>query len=101
MHGRKLPGESFNIRYLSVSERTDHLEALRLQLTDDIDNLFILKGGLGKKQLKQIMKDMEEKPEHECQVILATGRYLGEGFDLPALDTLFLTFPIYRADCSN
>lgn len=27
-------------------------------------------------------------------IILATGRYLREGFDLPALDTLFLTFPI-------
>ena len=27
-------------------------------------------------------------------MILATGRYIGEGFDLPELDTLFLPFPI-------
>jgi hypothetical protein len=33
-------------------------------------------------------------PETDSRVILATGKYLGEGFDLPCLDTLFLVFPL-------
>ena len=30
---------------------------------------------------------------HDRRIILATGKYLGEGFNLPSLDTLFLVFP--------
>jgi len=40
------------------------------------------------------MKEIDRVTENESVVILATGRYLGEGFDLPCLDTLFLTFPV-------
>jgi len=37
---------------------------------------------------------MESVPENDERIILATGRYLGEGFDDARLDTLFLTLPI-------
>jgi superfamily II DNA or RNA helicase len=79
---------------LVLSERTEHLEVFKDALQDTVEHLFLLKGGLGQKQLKAIMSGLSDVREDESRVILATGRYLGEGFDLPALDTLFLTFPI-------
>ncbi|MDR0684741.1 MAG: hypothetical protein LBF83_06405 [Spirochaetaceae bacterium] len=48
---------------------------------------------MGKKQLKSVMKAVQTVPADENRIILATGKYLGEGFDLPCLDTLFLVFP--------
>lgn len=83
-----------NRKILVLSERTEHLEWFRFALEPLVESLFILKGGLGKKQLKGIMSDLGNADPTKAVVILATGRYLGEGFDLPNLDTLFLTFPI-------
>jgi superfamily II DNA or RNA helicase len=78
---------------LVLSERLEHLEILRDALKEHIPNLFVLKGGLGKKQIKAIMEAIQNTPAHEHKLILSTGKYLGEGFDLPSLDTLFLVFP--------
>lgn len=60
----------------------------------DVEHLFVLKGGMGKKQLKHIMEEINDSKIDSNIVILATGRYIGEGFDLKELDTLFLPFPI-------
>lgn len=79
---------------LVLSERTEHLELLKGRLEEEFKNLFVLRGGLRKKQLNLIMDALSEIGDDESRVILATGKYLGEGFDLPILDTLFLTFPI-------
>jgi superfamily II DNA or RNA helicase len=78
---------------LILSERLEHLDVLRDALKEHISSLFVLKGGLGKKQIKAIMESIQNTPLHEHKVILAIGKYLGEGFDLPSLDTLFLVFP--------
>ncbi|MDR0795484.1 MAG: DEAD/DEAH box helicase [Tannerella sp.] len=78
---------------LILSERLEHLDILHDFLKEHAPSLFVLKGGLGKKQLKAIMLAIENAPQHENKIILATGKYLGEGFDLPSLDTLFLVFP--------
>jgi superfamily II DNA or RNA helicase len=78
---------------LVLSERLEHLDILKDALKEHVSSLFVLKGGLGKKQIKAIMEAIQNTPSNEHKVILATGKYLGEGFDLPSLDTLFLVFP--------
>ena len=78
---------------LVLSERLEHLDILKDLLKDHILSFFVLKGGLGKKQVKTIMEAIQSTPSHEHKIIFATGKYLGEGYDLPSLDTLFLVFP--------
>ncbi len=53
-----------------------------------------MKGGMGKKQRQTALNALESLPDHAEKALLATGRYLGEGFDDKRLDTLFLTLPI-------
>jgi superfamily II DNA or RNA helicase len=78
---------------LILTERTQHLEILAELLEPKIERFVVLKGGLGKKKLKIIMDQLSDW-KSEPHVILATGRYLGEGFDDPRLDTLFLVMPV-------
>ncbi len=77
---------------LVLTERRDHLEELNLLLSARIDNIVILHGGMGKKQKQALMEKLNA--DDTGQVIIATGRYIGEGFDLAKLDTLFLTMPV-------
>jgi len=57
-------------------------------------HIFALKDCMGTKQRKQIAESLSHVRPHEPRMILATGSYLGEGFDDARLDTLFLTMPI-------
>ena len=59
-----------------------------------MSNVFVLKGGMGKKQRCTLAEAIAAVPESESRVILATGSYIGEGFDDARLDTLFLAMPI-------
>jgi superfamily II DNA or RNA helicase len=77
-----------------LTERKEHLEALKNLLEEKIKNLIVMKGGMGKKQRKTALNALESLPDHAEKAVLATGRYLGEGFDEKRLDTLFLTLPI-------
>lgn len=78
---------------LILTERTRHLDILYELLCPKFDRLVLLKGGLGKKRLKGIRTELDEWRD-EPHVVLATGRYLGEGVDDPRLDTLFLAMPV-------
>jgi very-short-patch-repair endonuclease len=49
---------------------------------------------MGKKQRQAAAKRLAAIPADEGRVILATGKYIGEGFDDSRLDTLFLTLPV-------
>ncbi|MBI3801843.1 MAG: DEAD/DEAH box helicase family protein [Deltaproteobacteria bacterium] len=78
---------------LVLTNRTDHLERLALGLSS-IENVLILKGGMGQKKRQSVADRLNEIPDGVPRVILATGSYISEGFDDSRLDTLFLTMPI-------
>lgn len=77
-----------------LTERREHLEALEKMLSPLVKNVIVMTGGMGKKQRAKLTEEIASIPADEERVILATGRYLGEGFDDTRLDTLFLTLPI-------
>ncbi len=79
---------------LLLTERTEHLEEFSRLLKDFTKNVIVLRGGMGTKQRRAIAERLAAIPEDEERVLLATGRYIGEGFDDARLDTLFLTSPI-------
>jgi hypothetical protein len=77
-----------------LTERIEHLEELAARLSTAVRHLIVLRGGMGRKQLKQALAQLVSIPETEERVVLATGGYVGEGFDDARLDTLFLTLPV-------
>jgi len=79
---------------LVLTGRTDHLGRLESALTGKIRNIIVLKGGMGRKQRRSVSEVLAGVPEGEQRLILATGSYIGEGFDDARLDTLFLAMPI-------
>jgi superfamily II DNA or RNA helicase len=79
---------------LLLTGRTEHLALFADKLTNVIDNVFVLKGGMGRKQRRDVASGIARVPENEQRLILATGSYIGEGFDDARLDTLFLATPI-------
>jgi superfamily II DNA or RNA helicase len=79
---------------LLLTARTEHLKYFETALAGEVENIFVLKGGMGKKQRRSIAEAIAAVPESAPRVILATGSYIGEGFDDARLDTLFLAMPI-------
>jgi superfamily II DNA or RNA helicase/very-short-patch-repair endonuclease len=79
---------------LVLTERNEHLDSLAKRLAREVQHLVVLRGGMYKKELNAISIRLAAIPAEEARVILATGRYVGEGFDDARLDTLFLTLPV-------
>ena len=79
---------------LILTERKEHVLRLAERLKGSCPNVIILHGGLSDKERKQTMKRLADVPETETRLIVASGRYIGEGFDEPRLDSLFLAMPI-------
>lgn len=63
-------------------------------LAGKVQHLIVLQGGLGRRQVADLQAQLLSIPVTESRVLLAIGRYLGEGFDDARLDTLFLVMPI-------
>jgi superfamily II DNA or RNA helicase len=77
-----------------LTERTSQVDEFASRLTGLVKHIVVLKGGMGAKQRRAIAEQLTEIPDGEERVLLATGRYIGEGFDDARLDTLFLAMPI-------
>ena len=79
---------------LILTERKEHAIQIAERLKEICPHVIIMHGGLSDKARKQTMQQLADIPETEPRIIVATGRYIGEGFDDPRLDTLFLAMPI-------
>lgn len=76
-----------------LTERKDHLDYLQNRFSRFARNVVVLKGGMSGAERKASEAALHVSGDQE-RLILATGRYVGEGFDDQRLDTLFLTMPI-------
>jgi superfamily II DNA or RNA helicase len=79
---------------LILTERKEHIAILAAKLVDCGVPLFQLHGGLSAKERKAELARLAALPTEVPRLLIATGRYIGEGFDAPELDTLFLALPI-------
>jgi superfamily II DNA or RNA helicase len=79
---------------LVLTERRDHLEYLADRLRPFTRHLVVMHGGTGTKVRREAARQLAEIPRDEERLVLATGRYVGEGFDDARLDTLFIAMPI-------
>jgi superfamily II DNA or RNA helicase len=77
-----------------LTGRTAHVETLTKKLSYKIPEVISLVGGMGAKKTKEILKQISETPADKQLTLVATGKFIGEGFDEPRLDTLFLAMPI-------
>jgi superfamily II DNA or RNA helicase len=77
-----------------LTERKDHLEYFASRLQRVARHLVVLQGGMGAKADRAVRAQLEGIPPNEERLLLATGRYIGEGFDDARLDTLFLALPV-------
>ena len=80
---------------LVLTERLELMNYIYDKLSKYTNNIFKYYGGIGKKVLKSYMELNNQINENEDnKIIVATGSYIGEGFDDSKLDVLFLTMPI-------
>lgn len=77
-----------------LTERTAHVQLLFIELSKRIPDVISLTGGMSTKKTRETFTRIDNTPAHKQLVLVATGKYIGEGFDEPRLDTLFLAMPI-------
>jgi len=79
---------------LVLTQRTAHVELLVKELSKTIPDVITLVGGMGSKATRETLQRISDTPYDKQLALVATGKYIGEGFDEPRLDTLFLAMPI-------
>lgn len=76
---------------LVLTERNEHLDGLEQLLAPNVRHLIVLRAGTGRRERQAVAERLATISTGEGRVVLATGKYVGEGFDDARLDTLFLT----------
>jgi superfamily II DNA or RNA helicase len=79
---------------LALTSQVAHLNQLATVLRDRGYDPVILRGGMGARARAAALARLEPRPAAPPLLVVATGSFIGEGFDCPALDTLFLAAPI-------
>jgi superfamily II DNA or RNA helicase len=77
-----------------LTERKDHLEYFAVRLSKVARHVVVLQGGMTASARREATQQLAAIPDSEERIVLATGRYIGEGFDDARLDTLFLALPV-------
>ena len=77
-----------------LTERREHIETISGLLSGKCENIITLFGTSSQKEKRETLAKLESIRDNEKLIIIATGKYVGEGFDFPRLDTLFLALPI-------
>ncbi|MFD1064750.1 TOTE conflict system archaeo-eukaryotic primase domain-containing protein [Oceanobacillus locisalsi] len=75
-----------------LTERIEHVEMLEKMFSGFVKNIVILNGNLSDKEKRKQLERLNELVNEET-LIIATGKYIGEGFDNDRLDCLFLVYP--------
>ena len=77
-----------------LTARTAHVDLLTNQCRKICQNVIRLVGNDSAKAKREVITQLNAIPANEPLVVVATGKYVGEGFDLPRLDTLMLAMPV-------
>ena len=77
-----------------LSRYKDHSEKFYERLKSHADHVFLMTGNNSKKEHKKILEQLHQVDKNESLILIATGSLVGEGFDFPRLDTLFMATPV-------
>lgn len=79
---------------LVLTKYVDHANKLSERLKKYADRLILLTGANGTKARRAQVKELNEVDDSDSLILVGTGSLLGEGFDFPRLDTLFMATPV-------
>ncbi len=89
-----LGAHAVNSRILLLTTSRAHLEHFRVRFEEAGLQPVVFSGGLKAKERQAAVERLAAAADNEPLLVLGTGQYIGEGFDCPKLDTLFLAAPI-------